>query len=207
MVFAALSVFLVSVLLLLVRDVRQSVLLLGIEGIALSAMVWMSGPITAVKVVIGFATLLIKAGVIPGAMYRVVLEWPSQYRRDGSLQIWAYVVGVGMVLTVTHIIRLLAPTGIILHSTLFFYGLAAIFLGLLQIISRRHILSQVGSLVAVENAFVILAASVVGNLPMFMEFGMLVDLLVAAIILVWMSRLVHGQFNTTDVTAMRFLRR
>lgn len=207
MVTGAFLVFIASAGLLVVRNVRYSILLLGMEGLALSCMVFLSGPITPVKVAIGCTTLVIKAVVIPGAMYRVVLGWPAKYRRDGSLPVWAYIAAVVLVITVTHIIRLLTPTGIILHPNLFFYGLASIYLGLLQIISRRHVLSQVGALVAVENAFVILAASVAGNLPMFMEFGMLVDLLVAAVILVWMSRLVHGRFNTTDVTAMRFLRR
>ena len=207
MEIAAFVVFLTSVGLLLVCNVKYSVLLLGVEGLALSVMVWLSGPTILDKVGIGLVTLVIKAGVIPGVMYHVVQEWPQEYRRDRPLPLWGYAAGVALVLTVTHIIRLLTPTGIILHRGLFFYGLASIYLGLLQMVSRRHVLSQVGSLVAIENAFVIFAASVAGQLPMFMELGMLVDLLVAAVILVWMSRLVPGQFNTTDVTALRFLRR
>lgn len=204
---AALLVFLTSIGLLLARNVKYSILLLSAEGVLLSLMVLYSGPLTMGKIAIGLATLLIKAAVIPGAMYRVVLGWPAEHRRDGPLPLWGYTVGVILILTVTHVIRLLAPTGIILHQSLFFYGLASIYLGLLQIISRRHVLSQVGSLVAVENALIILATSLAGELPMFMEFGMLVDLLVAAVILVWMSRLVSHRFNTTDVTVLRFLRR
>lgn len=200
-------VFVASVGLLLVRNVKYSILLLGVQGLALGTMVWMSGPITLDKVAIVLATIAIKAGVIPGVMYRLVHEWPLEYRRDRPLPAWAYVAGVALLLTVTHVIQLLTPTGIILHGALFFYGLASIYLALLQMVSRRHVLSQVGALVAAENAFIILAAAVVGNLPLFMEMGMLVDLLVAAVVLVWMSRLVHGQFNTTDVSALRFLRR
>lgn len=207
MATSALVVFIASVGLLLVRNVRYSVALLGVEGLALSAMVFFSGPITPDKIMIGLATLVVKAGVIPGAMYRVVMDWPPEYRSDRQLPTWAYVVGVALVLSVTRIIHLLAPVGIVQHQVLFFYGLSSIDLGLLQIISRRHVLSQVGSLIAVENALVILAASVAGELPLFMEFGMLIDLLVATVILTWMSRLVHGQFNTTDVSALRFLRR
>ena len=207
MVSAALVVFVASVGLLLVRRVTSSVLLLSLEGVALGAMVWTSGPVSLGQVTLGLVTLVIKAGLIPGVMYRLVREWPLPYQRDRALPPWAYVAGVVLLLTVTHMIRLLSPTGIILHSSLFFYGLSSIYLNLLQMISRRHVLSQVGSLVAAENGFVILAASVAGDLPMFMEFGMLVDLSIAALILVWMSRLVHGKFNTTDVTALRFLRR
>ncbi len=204
---AALIVFIASMGMLLVRNVKHTVWLLAVEGVALSVMVFLSGPITLEQTAIGLVTLFIKAGVIPFTMNRVTLTWPKAYRTDRPLPWWGYLAGIALVLSVTHIIHLLSPVGIIHHRDLFFYGLASIYLGLLQIISRRHVLSQVGSLIAVENALVILAASVAGELPLFMEFGMLIDLLVAVVILSWISRLVHHQFNTTDVTVMRFLRR
>lgn len=207
MQMAGLVAFMASVGLLLARDVKYSVMLLSLEGVLLGTMVWMYGPMTGGNAMIGLATLAVKGIIIPGAMYRVVQEWPRQYWRDRPLPIWAYVAGVALVITVTHIIGVLTPTRIILHPSLFFYGLASVDFALLQMVSRRHVLSQVGALVAAENAFVILAAAVAGHLPMFMEFGMLVDLLMAAVILVWMSHLVHSRFNTADVTAMRFLRR
>ena len=207
MLSAAFLVFLASVGLLVVRNVKYSVLLLSVEGFALGVMVWLSGDLTLEIVAIGLATLAVKAIIIPRIMLHVVEGWPLEYRRDGSLPIWAYASGVALLLTVTHVIKVLSPTGIVLHPALFFYGLASVYLSLLQIVSRRHVLSQVGSLIAAENAFVILAASVAEHLPMFMEFGMLVDMLIAAIIMLWMSKLVHGHFKTTDVTAMRFLRR
>ncbi len=203
----ALIVFIASMGMLLVRNVTHTVWLLAVEGVALSGMVFLSRPITLEQTVIGLVTIFIKAGVIPFTMNRVTLTWPQAYRTDRPLPWWGYLAGIALVLSVTHIIHLLSPVGIIHHRDLFFYGLASIYLGLLQMISRRHVLSQVGSLIAVENALVILAASVAGQLPMFMEFGMLIDLLVAVVILSWISRLVHHQFNTTDVTVMRFLRR
>lgn len=206
-VFAASAVFAGSVGLLVARRVETSVLLLSIQGVALTIMVLTTSPLNLGQVALGLVTLVIKAGLIPGVMYRLLREWPLEYRRDGVLPAWAFVAGAVLLLTVTHTIRLLTPTGIVLHTSLFFYGLSSIYLNLLQMISRRHVLSQVGALVAAENGFVILAASVAGDLPMFMELGMLVDVSVAALILVWLSRLVHGKFNTTDVTTLRFLRR
>ncbi len=207
MASAALIVFLASVGLLIVRNVWYSVLLLGVEGVALCGMVFLSGSANLEQFGVGAATLVIKAGIIPYAMYRVVKEWPLEYRNDRPLPWWGFVAGVVLLLSATRVNHLLSATGVIQNHTLFFYGLASIFLGFLQIVSRQHVLSQVGSLIAVENALVILATSVAGQLPLFMEFGMLIDLLVAVVILAWMSRLVHRQFNTTDVTVMRFLRR
>ena len=207
MATAAFFVFVATAGLLWTRNMTHGAALLAVEGLALSAMVWISGPFTMVRFGVGMATLAVKAGVIPGIMHRVIGQWPAEYRRDRPLPVWAYPAAVALVLAVGHVMHLLAQSGIIRHRLLFFYGMAGIYLGLLQVISRRHVLSQVAALVATENALVVLAASVAGELPTFMEFGMLIDLLVAAVILVWMSRRIHGQFNTTDVTALKFLRR
>lgn len=206
MATAGLFVFLAACGLLWSRNMTHGVWFLAAEGLALTVMVWTSGPLTAATLGIGFATLAVKSGVIPGAMHRVISQWPSEYRQDQPLPFWAYLVAAGLVLAVGHVIQLLSPSGLILHRALFFYGLASIHLGLLMVVSRRHVLSQVAALVGIENGLVVLAASVAGALPTFMELGMLVDLLVAAAVLVWMSRRIHRQFKSTDIVALRRLR-
>lgn len=206
MATAGLFVFLATAGLLWSRNMARGVLFLAAEGLALTVMVWTSGPLTIATIGIGCATLLIKVGVIPGAMYRVIQQWPTEYRQDQPLPFWAYIVAAGLVLAVGHVIQLLSPSGVILHRALFFYGLASIHLGLLMIVSRRHVLTQVAALVGIENGLVVLSASVAGALPTFMELGMLIDLLVAASILVWMSRRIRRQFKSTDIVALRRLR-
>lgn len=206
MAIAGFFVFLTTGGLLWSRNVLYNVIFLSAEGLALTVMVWISNPLTLTTFGIGMATLFIKMGVIPGAMYRVIKQWPVEYRREQPLPLWSYMAAVVLVLAVGHVIQLLTPSGIILHQTLFFYGMASIFLGLLLIISRSHVVSQVSALVAVENGLVVLAASVVGALPTFMEYGMLIDLLLAVVILVWMGRRIHWQFNTVDAATMKFLR-
>lgn len=206
MAIAGFLVFAGAVGLLWSRNMVYGLLFLAMEGMALTIMVGSTERLSWAVVAIMAATLAIKVGLIPGSMYRVVSMWPTEFRQDQPLPFWAYPVAAGLLLAVGHVIQLLTPTGIILHRTLFFYGLASIHLGLLMIVSRRHVLSQVAALVGIENGLVVLAASVAGALPTFMEFGMLVDLLVAAAILVWMSHRIHRQFKTTDVVALRRLR-
>ncbi len=206
MAVAGFLVFLGACGLLWSRNMVYGVIFLAAEGLALSMMVWSTEPFSLTMAAIVAATLIIKVGLIPGSMYRVVSRWPTEYRQDQPLPFWAYPVAAGLLLAVGHVIQLLAPSNVIMHRTLFFYGLASIHLGLLMIVSRRHMLSQVAALVGIENGLVVLAASVAGSLPTFMEFGMLVDLLVAAAILVWMSHRIHRQLKTTDVVALRRLR-
>ncbi|MDA8194303.1 MAG: hypothetical protein M0Z53_09945 [Thermaerobacter sp.] len=203
---AGFFIFLAAAGLLWSRNMIYAVWYLAAEGILLGVMVGASGPVTWLTGLVGIATLAIKAGLIPVALHRMMKTWPSEFRQDHPLPLWAYFVAILLVLAVGHVIHLLAPAGITLHPELFFYGLASIHLGLLMIVARRHVLSQVASLVGIENGLVVLAASVAGSLPTFVELGMLMDLTIAISLLVWMSHHIHRQFNTTDVAALRRLR-
>ncbi len=75
-----------------------------------------------------------------------------------------------------------------------------------MIVARRHLLAQIASLVAIENGLVVLAVSLAGALPTFVELGMLVDLGIAITLMVWMSHLFHHEYQTTDVVALQRLR-
>jgi hydrogenase-4 component E len=203
---SGLFVFIAAAGVLVARNMLYTVRFLALQGIALTAMVLTSAPLSLTVLGLALATLIIKGGLIPTVMGRVIRQWPAEYRQDMPLPLWAYLVGAGLVVAVGHVIQVLAPTGLILHRTLFFYGLASIHLGLLTVVSRRHVLSQITALVVIENGLVALAASVAGALPTFMELGMLVDLAVAASVLLWMSRRIHHQTGSTDVAALRRLR-
>ncbi|WP_053958843.1 hypothetical protein [Sulfobacillus thermosulfidooxidans] len=202
---AGFFVFLSSAGLLWSRNLSYASVFLLTDGLALTVMMLL-GSLSDADLAIAAATLLIKAIIIPGSIWRVVQKWPAEFRQDSPLPLWAYTIAAILVLGVNHVIRVLAPTHLILHRTLFFYGLASIHLSLLMIVSRRHVLSQVTALIGIENGLVVLAYSVAGSLPIFMELGMLGDLLVAAAILVWMTRRIHQQFKSTDVTALERLR-
>jgi hydrogenase-4 component E len=206
MAAAGFFVFLGAAGLLWARNMVHSLGFLALEGLALTLLVATMEPMTLAIIAMMAATLAVKGALIPGTMHRVVSQWPNEYRQDVPLPFWTYPVAAGLLLAVGHVIALIAPTGLILHPALFFYGLASIHLGLLMIVSRRHVLTQVAALVGIENGLVVLAASVAGGLPTFMEWGMLVDLLIAATILIGMSRHIHRQFRTADVSALNRLR-
>ena len=201
-----LLLFLAACGLLWSRNLQYSVWSLAGEGMLLSVMVWTTARITPVTLLVGLATLAIKGALIPGLIHRLMRTWPAAFRRDYPLPLWAYGVAVLVVLAVVHVIRLLAPTGVIQHTWVFFYALASIHVGLVMIVARRHLLSQLASLVAIENALVVLAVSLAGSLPTFVEVGMLIDLGIAAILMVWMSQRIHREWHTTDVIALRRLK-
>jgi hydrogenase-4 component E len=201
-----LLLFLAAMGLLWSRHIPYTVWYLAAEGVVLSGMVWASGPLTLATLLVGLATLIVKGGLIPGLIHRLLRTWPAAFRRDYPLPLWGYGLAVLVVLAVGHVIHLLGPTQVIHRTVLFFYALASIHLGLVMIVARRHLLSQLAALVAIENGLVVLAVSLAGTLPTFMELGLLLDLGIAAILMVWLSHRIHHAWQTTDVTALRRLR-
>ncbi len=199
-------IFVAAIGLLWSRTMRYTVWFLAAEGLILSLMVWTSSPLTWLTFLVGLATLAIKAGLIPGLIHRLMRTLPAEFRQDYPLPLWAYAIAVLVILAVGHVIHLLAPTGIIEHVLLFFYALSTIHVGLVMIVARRHLLAQIASLVAIENGLVVLAVSLAGALPTFVELGMLVDLGIAITLMVWMSHLFHHEYQTTDVVALQRLR-
>jgi hydrogenase-4 component E len=195
-----------AIALLWARNMQYAVWFLATQGVLLSVMVWTSTPLTPISVLVAMATLGIKGLLIPGLIHRIMRTWPERFRQDYPLPLWAYALAVGLVLSVGHVIQLLGPTALIQHVLLFFYALSSIHLGFVMIVARRHLLSQLVSLVAIENALVVLAVSVAGSLPTFVELGMLIDIGIAATLMVWMSHRIHHQLQTTDVVALRRLR-
>jgi hydrogenase-4 component E len=192
--------------LLWARNMRYSVGLLALEGLLLALMVWTETPTTAATILVGVATLAIKGLLIPIVLWRILQTWPVSVRQDQPLPLWAYGAAAVVVLAVSHVIQLLSPTHLIRQPLLFYYGLASIHVGLVMIVARRHLLSQLAALVGIENGLVLLATALAGSLPTFMELGLLGDLALAVTLLVWTSHLIHQELHTTDVSVLQRLR-
>ncbi len=201
-----LVLFIAALGLLWTRKMRLSIGLLALEGALLSMMVWNSGYLSWTSALVTLSTLAIKAGLIPAVLSKMVRAAPTEARHDQSLPLWAYGAAVVVTLGTVHIISLLGPSHLIQDKVAFFYSLSTVYLGLVMIVARRHMLSQIAALVSIENGLVLLGVSLAGSLPTLVEFGILVDLVIAVTLLVWTGRRIHREFQTTDVVALQQLK-
>jgi len=201
-----LMLFAIAAVLLWSRNVRFSIILLAIEGGLLSLMVSTSGHLTLSSAFVALATLAIKAGLIPTVLYRMMRTLPVEVRKDQPLPLWAYAAGIVVVLGAGHIIQLLGPSELVQNKLTFFCGLSSVYLGMVMIVARRHLLSQIAALVSIENGLVLLGVSLAGSLPVFVELGILADLAIAVTLLVWMSHRIHKIFQTADVVSLQHLK-
>lgn len=201
-----LTLFIIAAVLLWSRHMRLSILLLAIEGVLLSFMVSISGQLELSSAFVALATLAIKAGLIPAVLSKLMSTFPIEVRNDHSLPLWAYAAGLVVTLGTGHIIQLLGPSHLVHDKLTFFCALSSVYLGMVMIVARRHLLSQIAALVSIENGLVLLGVSLAGSLPVFVELGILVDLAIAVTLLVWMGNRIHRAFQTADVVALQRLK-
>lgn len=188
------------------RNMRYSVVFLSLEGLLLAGMVFLVEPLSWVTMLVVLVTLAIKAVLIPGVLRRMLQALPADVRQDHPLPLWGYGLAAVVVLAVGHVVQLLAPVHLIRHTLVFFYALSMIHLGLVMIVARRHLLSQIAALVGMENGLVVLSASLTGALPTFVELGTIADLGIAVTLMVWMGHRIHEEIHTTDVAKLRRLK-
>lgn len=202
----ALMLFVLAAGLLWTRNIRYVAMFLAAQGTLLALMVWINTPLTWATSLIGLTTLTIKAGLIPWLIRRILSDWPLDIGQDHPLPLWAYGAAIFVVLAVVHLEHVVQPTHLVHHPAMFFYALSTIHLGLVMIIARRHLLSQLAALVSIENGLVVLATSLSGALPAFVELGILADLSLAAILFVWTSQRIQVAFKFPDVTMLSGLK-
>lgn len=201
------SSFLTAFLLTRVTSLRTAVYILAFQ----------SAIVAAACVTIGFETgqahmyaaallaILIKVGYIPYSLFKIVGRIPGE-REDHPLlgpNRSSLAAAFAVVLAYSLIDR--ALPGIVTRDALA-ASIALLFIGLLLIMTRRQALMQIVGLITMENGIYLVGLSVVRGLPLVIEFGIFLDILVAVIILVLLTYRLKLSFLSTDTTQLRKLK-
>ncbi len=102
--------------------------------------------------------------------------------------------------------RALFGTGASILAACLPVSVAATLVGLFVMVSRRRALMQVVGLVIVENAIFLAAVSLTYGMPLVVEMGVLLDLLVGVALLgLFVGRIeeTHGDTDTTRLTSLK----
>jgi len=82
---------------------------------------------------------------------------------------------------------------------------ASIIIGMFIIATRRNIIAQIIGYLVFENAGFILAVSIASSQPLFIEIGILLDLLAGIVIMVVAVNHIHLHFNSLDAESLERL--
>jgi hydrogenase-4 component E len=85
-------------------------------------------------------------------------------------------------------------------------ALATVMIGLLMMITRRHAVTQIVGFLAMENGLFFAATSATYGMPLVVELGVALDVLIAAFIFGIFFFHIHTTFDTLDVDQMARLK-
>jgi len=152
-------------------------------------------------------TLLLKVIVLPWVLYRLIRNLGAQWDNEPLVNIPTTML-VGLVLVIfafglAQPISMMAST--ITRNTLGI-ALAVILLSFLMMITRRKAVTQVIGFLAMENGLFFAATSATYGMPMVIELGIALDLLVAVFILGIFFFHIREQFDSLDLHHLESLK-
>ena len=145
-------------------------------------------------------TLLLKVIVVPVVLYRLIGRLAVRWETEPLLNIPATMIA-GLALVVfafglAQPISALAST--VTRSTLGI-AIAVVMLSFLMMITRRKAISQVIGFLAMENGLFFAATSATYGMPMVVELGVALDVLIGVVILGIFFFQIREQFDSLDL--------
>ncbi len=152
-------------------------------------------------------TLLLKVMALPWILHRLIQKLGAQWDSEPLVNIPVTML-VGLVLVIfafglAQPISMMATT--ITRHTIGI-ALAVILLAFLMMITRRKAITQVIGFLAMENGLFFAATSATYGMPMVIELGIALDLLVAVFILGIFFFQIREQFDSLDLHHLESLR-
>jgi hydrogenase-4 component E len=152
-------------------------------------------------------TLVLKVGVLPFILHRLIRNLGVRWEVEPILNIPSTML-IGLLLVIfafglAQPITQLAST--ITRSTLGI-AVAVVLLSMLMMITRRKAVSQVIGFLAMENGLFFAATSATYGMPMVVELGIALDVLVGVLVLGIFFFHIRDQFDSLDLSNMEALR-
>lgn len=202
-------VLLLSFAMLAQRRLRRLIHLFALQGLALTCSITLaawSGTQTHLYYS-AVLTLLLKVIVLPLILFKLVDRLQLDNDAESAANIPATLL-FGLLLVVfsfglAHPLSRLADQ---FTQTTLGIAIAVVMLAFLMMITRRKALSQVIGLLAMENGLFFAASSATSGMPMAVELGIALDVLVGALIFGIFFFQVREQFDSLDLHHLERLR-
>lgn len=150
-------------------------------------------------------TAVIKAGVIPYALYRLSGRLRREKEQHPVLSPNTSSLAACMAIFFAYSIIDRALPGVVSRDALA-AALTLVFIGLFLIMTRHQAISQTVGLITMENGIYLVGLSVTKGLPLIIELGIFLDVLVAVLVLVLLTYRLKLSFASTDTSVLEKLR-
>jgi hydrogenase-4 component E len=152
-------------------------------------------------------TVALKVLLLPYFLRRLIvrlgLQWDTETLVAIPLQMLA---GLGLVIFAFGLAQPISQFGHQITRETLGIAIAMVLLSLLMMIGRRKAVSQVVGFLALENGLVFAATTATQGMPMVVEFGIALDVLVGAVILGVFFFQIREQFDSLELRHLETLR-
>lgn len=152
-------------------------------------------------------TLALKVVVLPYILYALIKKLNIRKDIETLVNIPAtMLIGIALVIFSYHLTAPVTELSTLVTKSTLAVALATVMLGLLMMVTRHHAVTQIIGFLAMENGLFFAATSATYGMPMVVELGVALDLLIAAFIFGIFFFHIRTTFESLDVEQMAKLR-
>jgi hydrogenase-4 component E len=191
------------------RRIGVLINLFMVQGAALVAASFLLGYVTHQHdlYVSGWLTLALKVVFIPWMLHRVIRRLNVRWDVETLLNVpTTMLVGIALVI---FSFSLALPVSRLSHSLAggsLGIALACVLLSFMMMITRSKAVPQVIGFLSMENGLIFAATAVTNGMPMIVEFGVALDVLVGVLILGVFMFQIREKFDTLDIHNLEALK-
>ncbi|MHB8593056.1 MAG: hypothetical protein ACYDB3_01805 [Acidimicrobiales bacterium] len=191
------------------RSLGAIVRALAVQGLALAGVATVLGihRHDAGLLVVALLVLTAKAVVIPILLARVVRGDPGSRETQPLVNVPASLVAAGVLtflaFAASRSVTSLVPTA---AGRLIPIGLAALLVGFFTLVTRRKAVSQIVGVLLVDNGVALVAFLATAGVPLLVELGASLDVLLAVIVLQVLATQLRSKLGSFDLDQLTELR-
>ena len=152
-------------------------------------------------------TLVLKVMVLPWLLHRLIRKLNVRWDVETLINIPAtMLVGIGLVIFSFNLAAPIAQLAQGITRGLVGIALASVLLSMLMMLTRRKAVTQVVAFLSLENGLFFAATSATQGMPLVVELGIALDVLVATFIFGIFFFQIRETFDSLDITHMEKLK-
>jgi hydrogenase-4 component E len=152
-------------------------------------------------------TLLLKVILLPYILHVLIRKLKIHKEVETIVNVpTTMLMGIALVIFSYHLTAPIRELSTLMTKSTLAVALATVMLGLLMMITRRHAVTQIIGFLAVENGLFFAATSATYGMPLVVELGVALDLLIAAFIFGIFFFHINTTFDSLDVEQMARLK-
>ena len=204
--------FLVIVLLFVVflqtriMDLRRAIICLSVQSAVIALACFISGIAHGEGIHIyapGLLTIIVKVLLVPYAMLRLVSKLADERELISEINVNYSTAASAVFLVLSYLIVDKMLPGVEGRDIL---ALSIVMTGLTLIVMRSRAIMQMVGLITMENGIYLLGMAMTEGLPLVIEMGIFLDVLIAVMVLVILTNRLRLSFMTTDTNVLRKLK-